>query len=164
MPILSTYAQKKKIDYFLKNIPQDADILEIGCGSGWVRDYFNSRARINYLGIDVTASADICGDIRDWEKLGLKSSSFDYIIAFEVVEHVDCFQACYDLLKPHGKLFLTSPVPHMDWLLKILERIGLTQKRTSPHDHLIDFRAIPLFSHKEIKIIMGVAQWGIFSR
>lgn len=40
---------------------------------------------------------------------------------------------------------LTFPVPHFDWNMKILEVIGINQKRTSPHSNLIDFQGVPFF-------------------
>jgi 2-polyprenyl-3-methyl-5-hydroxy-6-metoxy-1,4-benzoquinol methylase len=43
--------------------------------------------------------------------LALHPESFDVIIAFELIEHVDCFQEFYDLLKPGGLLMLTSSGP-----------------------------------------------------
>ena len=164
MPVLSALARKKKIEFFLKDIPEDALTLEIGCGSGWVREYLAATGRTRYLGIDLVPPAEIVGDIREWKKLGLAEGTIDYIIAFEVVEHVDCFEACYELLKPGGKLLLTSPLPRMDWFLRLLEALHLNQKRTSPHDHLIDFRRIPLFKDRQIKVVAGLAQWGVLTR
>jgi 2-polyprenyl-3-methyl-5-hydroxy-6-metoxy-1,4-benzoquinol methylase len=164
MPLLSDYARTKKAKYFLEPIPKDAHILEVGCGSGWVGEYLRSGGWTHYLGLDVGPPADLVGNILDWQELGLKPESFDVIIAFEVVEHVDCFQACYELLKPGGRLLLTSPVPHMDWCMKILEILGLNQKRTSPHDHLVDFRDVPHFEQKEVKIVGFLSQWGVFHK
>lgn len=164
MPLLSDYARRKKIEYFLAGIPKDARILEVGCGSAWVREYLISNGCTRYVGLDLAAPADIVGDIANWRELGLEPASFDVIIAFEVVEHVDCFRECYDLLKPGGRLMLTSPVPHMDWLMKILESLGLNQKRTSPHDHLVTLRSVPLFADKQIRVVKGLAQWAIFTK
>jgi len=104
------------------------------------------------------------GNILLWRELGLEPESYDVVIAFEVVEHVDCFKACYDLLKPGGRLLLTSPLPHMDWVMRILERLGLNQKRTSPHDHLVYFQEVPHFEQKQIKIVALLSQWGIFHK
>lgn len=162
MPLLSNYARKKKIDYFLKPIPKEARILEIGCGDGWVGEYLRRDGWARYVGLDLAPPADVVGDIRQWRKLGLQPESFDVILAFEVVEHVDCFRECYDLLRNGGRLMITSPVPRMDWVMQILERIGLNQQRTSPHDHLIAFRDVPFFEHREVKVIGFLAQWGTF--
>jgi 2-polyprenyl-3-methyl-5-hydroxy-6-metoxy-1,4-benzoquinol methylase len=95
MRLLSEYARKKKIRYFLSRIPKHAAILEIGCGSGWVGDYLKQHGWNKYVGIDTYPPADIVGDIRNWGMLGLKPQSFDAIIGFEVVEHVDCLRECY---------------------------------------------------------------------
>lgn len=164
MPLLSQYAQIKKIEYFLKKIPKQARILEIGGGTGWVYDYLKQNGYNHYVGIDLVPPADIVGDIRDWRSLGLKEESFDAIVAFEVVEHVNCFQECFELLKPGGVLMLTSPVPHIDWAMKVLEGVGLNQERTSPHDHLVYFEDVPFFKAKDIKIIGFLSQWGIFTK
>ncbi len=162
MPILSAYARIKKINYFIKGIPKDAKILEVGSGSGWLKSYFESNNYQNYIGIDIISPADIIGSILDWEKLGILKESFDYVIAFEVLEHVNCIQACYDLLKPNGRLYMTSPMPEMDWLLLLLEKIGLNQKRTSAHSNLTHFKDISLFRSKQIRIMSGLSQWGFF--
>lgn len=164
MPILSDYAQRKKIDYFLKPLPRNARILEIGCGSRWVGDYLRSHGWTNYVGADLVPPADVVGDIREWRALGLKPESFDVVIAFEVIEHVDLTQEAYDLLTPGGLLLLTSPVPHMDWAMKALEALRLNQRRTSPHDHLVYFEKIPLFEAVSLKRKAGLSQWGILRK
>ncbi|WP_422058921.1 class I SAM-dependent methyltransferase [Sphingopyxis sp.] len=164
MPMLSDIAQRKKIAYFLDPLPRDAAILEIGCGSRWVGDHLRGAGYSGYVGNDLFPPADIVGDIRTWASLGLKPESFDAIIAFEVVEHVDLFQEAFDLLRPGGQLLLTSPVPEMDWAMQLLEAVGLNQKRTSPHDHLIDFRRIPLFAPVSLRRVAGLSQWGILRK
>jgi hypothetical protein len=84
------------------------------------------------------------------------------IIAFEVLEHVDCLDACLSLLKPGGKLLATSPVPERDWILQLLEKLGANQKRTSEHDHLLDFRSVRQFQLAEYRRVAGLSQWGVF--
>jgi 2-polyprenyl-3-methyl-5-hydroxy-6-metoxy-1,4-benzoquinol methylase len=164
MPLLSDYAKKKKINYFLKNIDKQSKILEIGCGSQWLSDYIKSNGWKNYTGLDINPPADIVGDLKNWKELGLEKKSFDYIIAFEVVEHVDIFNECYALLNDNGLLMLTTPVPHMDWILKIFEKLGLNQQRTSPHDHLIYLDRLEKFSPVEFKKVAFLSQWGKFRK
>jgi SAM-dependent methyltransferase len=161
MRLLSKLAGKKKIDYFTQRIPKEAKILEIGSGSGWVGRYLKENGWHNYVSIDLFPPADVVGDIRMWPELGLTAASFDVILAFEVVEHVDCFEACYQLLKPGGMLMVTTPVPHMDWAMKFLELVGLNQKRTSPHDHLVYLSEAPFFEERQLKTVAFLAQWGI---
>ena len=162
MPILSEFAKKRKIKYFIEKIPKDKSVLEIGSGSGWVGKYLKDNDWTNYTGIDIVPPADIVGDIRNWNALGIKEESFDVIIAFEVVEHVDCFKECWTLLKRDGKLIITTPVPRMDWLLIVIEFFGLNQKRTSPHNNLVYLKNVNFFKYKKIKIIAFLSQWGIF--
>lgn len=160
----SEFARKKKIDFFLKKIPKNKHILEIGSGSGWAGDFLKKRGYIHYMGLDIVPPADIVGDIRDWKALGLKAESFDVIIAFEIVEHVDCFKECWTLLRAGGRLLLTTPVPHMDWVLGVMEFLGLNQKRTSPHTNLIYLKNVSCFKKKQIKIVAFLSQWGIFEK
>ena len=164
MPVLSDLAQKKKIQYFIEKIPKDKSILEVGSGSGWVGSYLKENGWTNYIGIDIISPADIVGDIHNWKTLGLKAESFDIIIAFEVVEHVDCFIECQQLLRNGGMLLVTTPVPHMDWFLIMMEFLGLNQKRTSPHNNLVYLKNVSIFKNKRIKIIAFLSQWGIFTK
>lgn len=158
------WAQRKRLAHFHDHLVSPGRVLEVGAGSGWVRSALADRGVTSYTGIDLFPPADIVGDINSWSELGLQPNSFDTIIAFEVVEHVDCFQACFDLLKPGGRMLITTPVPETDWILKITESLGLNQKRTSPHDHLVTLKNIPLFSHKKISIILGLGQWAVFTK
>lgn len=164
MPLLSSIAQKKKIKFFLNGVPKSAQILEVGASDGWVKKSLDLLGYKNYLGLDILPPADIVGDIKDWNKLGLKASSFDIIIAFEVLEHVEFLDEANSLLKDGGLFMLTSPLPSMDWFCKLLENIGLNQKRTSAHNNLTNFRAIKNFNVVRIAIIGFCAQWGIFQK
>ena len=162
MPIVSDLARRKKLEYFLPRLPKGAAILEAGCGDGW----FVQRARElgwrNVRGLDVVPPADIVGDIRSWRSLSIAPESYDAIVAFELVEHVDCFDDLYAILKPGGMLMLTSPVPSRDWICRWLERFRLTQSRTSPHAFLVDFRTITRFTPVEVRVRGAVSQWGLF--
>ncbi len=164
MPLLSDYAQRRKIEYFLDPLPRDARILEIGCGSRWVGDHLRGNGWTGYVGVDLAPPADLVGDIRDWRGLGLAPASQDVIVAFEVIEHVDLTQEAFDLLKPGGLLLLTSPVPHMDWVMKLLEGVGLNQRRTSPHSNLTYFDRIARFEPVSIRRKAGLSQWGILRK
>jgi 2-polyprenyl-3-methyl-5-hydroxy-6-metoxy-1,4-benzoquinol methylase len=166
MALLSEYAQKKKLEYFFSKIDKKARILEVGCADGWVGAYAKENGWNNFVGLDIlpNANADVIGDINEWKKLGLKKNSFDAIIAFEVIEHGDFARAFNDLLKPSGKLFVTTPVPHMDWLCKTLEKAGLNQTRSSLHSHLIYLEKVPHLELLEKQVKGFMSQWGIFTK
>jgi hypothetical protein len=143
-PFLSAIARRKKVQHFFKDVPKTSKILEIGCGDKWLGHYLAKAGWANYTGLDIVPP--------------------DVIAAFEVIEHVECFKDLYQLLKTNGYLFLTSPRPGMDWFCKILENIRLTQKRSSPHAFLINFRNIPYFYPIKITYMGLVSQWGIFRK
>jgi len=162
MGLLSKWAQQKKVDYFFSDLNLQSSILEVGSGSGWLKNELAERGYQKYASIDIVSEADIVGDINQWKEIGMSASSYDVIVAFEVMEHDDIEKSCFDLLKPGGKLFVTTPVPSRDWILKIMEAIGLNQKRTSPHSHLLDLRKdIKHFAIKRIKIVAGLGQWAV---
>jgi SAM-dependent methyltransferase len=164
VPILSGIARKLKKLYFLNTVSKDDTVLEIGCGDGWVGRYLRERGVDRVIGIDTHPPAAVVGDIREWRNLGLDAESFDVIVAFEVLEHVDCMDDCFALLKPGGRLLVTSPYPSADWFLEKLEKWKLNQARTSPHDHLIYLRGTAQFQIERMWRPLGMSQWCIFRR
>ena len=158
------WAQKKRLKFFKHHFTDGLKVLEVGSGSGWLKPELVALGINDYIGIDVNPPADIVGDINKWRSLGLSANTFDVIVAFEVVEHVDCFSSCHALLKPSGKMLVTTPLPQTDWILKITEAFGLNQKRTSPHNHLIDLRTVSIFPCKQISIVLGLGQWAVLQK
>jgi 2-polyprenyl-3-methyl-5-hydroxy-6-metoxy-1,4-benzoquinol methylase len=164
MPLLSSFARRRKLAFFLPWIPKEAAVLEVGAGSGWLGDYLEANGWSNYTSLDREAPADISGDVNDWRSLGLQPNGFDVIIAFELVEHGDFYGAFEALLKPGGLLLVTTPVPRADWVLKWLEQFGLNQRRTSPHSHLHDLRKVGRFKCVRREIVAGLSQWAVFRK
>ncbi len=142
-PLLSEISRKKKLELFLRFVKPGQKVLEIGSGTGWFATNLRERG-FDVTTIDIEESADVVGDINQWQDLGMSKGQFDAVVGWEVIEHVDCLEAIKNLVKPDGFIVLSSPHPNWDWGMKILEKIGLTQKRTSEHDNLTDFEKIPL--------------------
>jgi SAM-dependent methyltransferase len=151
------WAQKKRLQFFKEHFRVGSKVLEVGYGSGWLKPELVALGIDDYIGIDVNSPADIVGNINKWRSLGLLANTFDVIVPFEVVKHVDYFSSCHALLKPSGKMLITTPLPQTDWILKITESCGINQKPTSPHDHLIDLRTVSIFLYKQISIILASA-------
>jgi 2-polyprenyl-3-methyl-5-hydroxy-6-metoxy-1,4-benzoquinol methylase len=164
VPILSSISRRLKKWYFLDTVSTDDAVLEIGCGDGWVGRYLGRRGVNRVASIDTNPPATIVGDIREWRKLGVERGSFDVIVAFEVLEHVDCMDDCFALLKPGGRLLVTSPYPPADRFLEKLERWKLNQPRTSPHDHLMYFEETAQFQIAKMWRPLFMSQWVIFRR
>ncbi len=127
-------------------------------------NYLKQNGWENYQGLDLEPPADIVGDITQWQELGMQAESYDVIVAFEVVEHVDLYAACQDLLKPGGRLLVTTPLPHTDWFMKLLEIVGLNQKRTSPHCNLHYLNSVDRLELTTKRWVAGLSQWGIFTK
>lgn len=96
------------------------------------------------VSLDLIPPADVIGDVNAWRSLDLEPHGFDAVIALEVIEHVDCLESLMALCKPGGLIMLSSPHPRWDWAMHVLEAMRLTQRRTSAHDHLLEFSTIPL--------------------
>lgn len=160
---LSRYARGRKLDFFFSAIPKDAAILEVGCADGWVGRWARARGWTNLTGLDLEPPADVVGDINTWRDLGLRAHSYDVIVAFEVVEHGDFALALHELVKPDGRLMVTTPVPRLDWACQLMERAGLLQPRGGEHSHLVDLREYPKFRVLDRRVKGLVAQWAVLA-
>jgi 2-polyprenyl-3-methyl-5-hydroxy-6-metoxy-1,4-benzoquinol methylase len=165
-PFLSEVSRKRKLALLVRHLPRASRILEVGCGDGW----FTSKLRA--LGHDVrtmdlvSPAADVVGDILEWRSLGLRQGEFDAVVALEVIEHVDCLDSLIELTDSGGVIFLSTPHPRWDWVMNVLERAHMLQKRTSPHANLTDLSAIhDCRVHPVVlKRPMGIHQVAIFRR
>ena len=155
-PLLSELSRRRKLALLLRHLPPGASVLEVGSGSGWFSEGLRRRGH-PVMTLDIQGPADLVGDVNAWRDLGLGPGSFDAVVGLELIEHVDCLAAMRALCRPGGLIMLSSPHPRWDWVMKILEALRLTQRRTSPHDNLTDFAAIdmralvrsrPLFIHQ----------------
>ena len=149
-------APKKRLQFFKEHFRVGIKLLEVESASGWLKPELVALGINDYIGIHVNPPADIVGDINKWRSLGLSADTFNVVVAFEVVEHVDCFSSCHALLKPGKKMLITTPSPQTDWILKTTEAFGLNQKRTSPHDHLIELGTVSISPYKQISIVLGL--------
>lgn len=163
-PPLALYARWKKARFFSSLCKKTDVILDVGSGSGWWERFLRSHGFTHITSLDRTPSATIQGDIGQWKELGLHPASFDVVTAFEVIEHVDCLNDIRELLRSGGLLMLTTPVPSRDWVLWILEHLGISQWRTSAHTHLTDVSTIPGFTTLSYRRIAGLAQWGVYQK
>lgn len=160
---LSRYARNKKLAFFFAQIPKDAVILEVGCADGWVGRWARARGWCHLTGLDLNPPADVVGDLNRWRQLGFAPSSFDVIIAFEVVEHGNFAAALHELIKPAGRLMVTTPVPRLDWACRLLEILRVLQPRGGKHSHLVDLRHYPRFRVVDRRVKGLVSQWGVLA-
>jgi 2-polyprenyl-3-methyl-5-hydroxy-6-metoxy-1,4-benzoquinol methylase len=137
--IVSELSRRRKLATLTRELRGPLSVLEVGTGDGW----FAARLRAaghRVTTLDLKPPADIVADIRHVPgDLG----KFDVVVALEVIEHVECFASLVDLTEVGGLIFVSTPHPSWDWFLWLLERLRLTQPRTSPHSHLTDVSTSP---------------------
>jgi len=97
-------------------------ILEVGCGEGYGMELLAPKSS-KYMAID-KYNTPIDSSLPDFSKItfqqmnvppfdGIEDNSFDFIVSFQVIEHIqdDEFfcRELFRVLKPGGKLILTTP-------------------------------------------------------
>jgi ubiquinone/menaquinone biosynthesis C-methylase UbiE len=95
------------------NLPEDAKILDLGCGEGELCSYFKKE---NVVGIDTCVSSiktarklyDKKFMVMSAENLSFEDNTFDYIFAINVLHHVHnpvlALDECYRVLRKGGRL------------------------------------------------------------
>jgi 2-polyprenyl-3-methyl-5-hydroxy-6-metoxy-1,4-benzoquinol methylase len=111
---------------FKKILPEDktSSILDIGCGMGYFLWFLQNLGFTNTVGIDLSPEqiqvANSFGVkniyLYHWrDYLQDRSSSFDFIMLDNVIEHltkdeiIDILQLIFTALKPGGKLYISTP-------------------------------------------------------
>lgn len=99
-------------------------ILDFGCGGGLITyEVYKMNPQSKIIGIDISEVAikkakkkvpqAIFYIIKDGDRLPLKSSTVDFILATDVIEHIyntkDTMKEFFRILKPEGKILITTP-------------------------------------------------------
>lgn len=141
------------------------DILDLGCGSGEVLLYLENRGK--YVGVDKehyrieglsqrvdTSNAVILnGDLESQRiKDILPEGSYDSVLLVAVIEHLEdparLLAQIREVIKPHGRLIVTTPSPTAEALHTLLARAGLTHKDAVRQHHR-------LFGKKDLVLLMA---------
>lgn len=100
----------------LQKLSKNAQILEIGCGSGFLLAALRKRGFLNVTGIEPSTAATQLSDtdVRDriitepFSKNVIKGKKFDLICMFQTLDHLpdlaQCMEDCYASLQPGGYL------------------------------------------------------------
>lgn len=166
--ITNSYAVDRRIEFFKKYAK--GKCLEVGAGSGEV-----SRALLkNHTVVATDISPEMVKIIKkklnikayvcDAEKLPFKNSSFDCVIAAEVIYYMDSpenfINEAYRVLKKDGLLLLSCANEDMkiyDRLRKVLRRIGIgSMYFDDPNESFFTIDALKrLLSSNKFKVILS---------
>jgi SAM-dependent methyltransferase len=108
------------------DLPDDARILEIGCGTGHNFEMLKGFGRLDALEVDEGARAlartrlgHEVGDAPLPGLPGVPDGAYDLIALLDVLEHVDnraeSLRSIAAKLKPHGKILITVPAYQWMW-------------------------------------------------
>lgn len=124
------------------NLPPNAKILEVGCGTGGNLDMLAGFGEVHALEMDANARAIISRKTNDRydvraghlpDEIPFRDQRFDLICMFDVLEHVDrdteALAALKPLLKENGRILLT--VPAYQWLWSAHDEFLHHQRRYS---------------------------------
>ena len=98
-------------------------VLDAGCGAGYGTELLNQAGAANVVGVDVSEAAltlaraavsdGVTCEPGDVAALSYPDDSFDVVVCFEVIEHVEDPERVLDelrrVLRPDGLLLLSSP-------------------------------------------------------
>lgn len=115
-------------DYLTRygDLPNEARILEIGCGTGHNLPMLARFGRVDAIEIDPAARAIASdrlgrpvGDAPLPELPGVERSAYDLVAVLDVVEHIEddiaALAAMRTLLKPGGKILIAVPAHQWMW-------------------------------------------------
>lgn len=150
--LIKTYL--KALNPILKNLPKNANILEIGCGNGFLLKALKDLGFKNVYGLEPSKDAvsKAHQTIKQHIKIhtlrkGLyKKGSFDLICFFQVLDHVvnpnEFLKICFDLLSPSG--YILSFNHNID---------SLSSKLLKDKSPIIDIEHTYLYSSDTLKLL-----------
>ena len=147
----TAHDERRVREYVISKVPRDANtILDVGCGNGWAAKEFLPKGKKVYsLDISLTnpskakelyPSSNHFGLAADSFHLPFTNSSFDCVIASEIIEHVadskHFVKELFRAVKKGGSLIVTTPYKE-----KLIYYLCINCNKKTPansHIHSID--------------------------
>jgi SAM-dependent methyltransferase len=102
--------REEKIELIVNIFPEifkEDSVLDVGCGDSYLKKFISGK----YIGIDKYGNPDIQSDISNG--LPFQDKSFDTVVAFDVLEHIDNIHFLFDELCRVSKKWVIITLPNM---------------------------------------------------
>lgn len=176
-------------------------VLDLGCGAGYLAEALSETTGCKVIGIDSSSVAielakrasnndRINYFYADANKTDLSLNKFDLVICSGILEHVKDWEALVvkinSILKPNGKVFITSSNPYsfvlphrwlkqifglwrygyqknisINYISKVLEENNIKVKRTKILPYLGDLKFVGLLDLFFYKIVKSIGRYVI---
>lgn len=148
LPWLTRYARLRRLTFFMRCIYKGGGIslrykvLDIGSGDGWFTSACLKSTLCDCIGVDPCYGPGIRAGA---EKLPFADGTFDCVVLWEVIEHIkpECYEEIERVLRPGGKIILSTPIPRWNWFVELCERLGFVRALGTPHINLLDVKTLP---------------------
>jgi SAM-dependent methyltransferase len=95
------------------------DVLDVGCDAKHLSHFVQGR----YVGVDITGAPDIRVNLED--RLPFRAGSFDTVVAFDVLEHLEQLHFAFDELCRISRSYLIVGLPNMyEWRFRAMFLLG----------------------------------------
>lgn len=109
---LQFYYLINDIKNYLEKVNENSVLVDIGCGTKPYQFYVDKT--VNYVGVDYDSVNENVDIISSAYSINLESNSADYVVSFQVLEHLEepflMLKEAYRLLKFGGEICLTFPM------------------------------------------------------
>jgi len=135
--------------YFDRELKRGQKVLDVGCGQGLMLSRLKTTYGINGVGIDVSKKSisyakknylnkDLEYKVADATKIPYKDKSFDVVVSFDALEHIDdqkkTVTEMVRVLKPGGKLIIYTMSKDYEFTLDwVWEKMGFDIMRRAAH-------------------------------
>jgi SAM-dependent methyltransferase len=102
-------------------IPRGAEVLDVGCGNGFIAHHLSAMLGTNVTGIDVADSTDAPIDYRQYDgrEFPAPDSSFDAVVSAYVLHHAQDVHTMLAemkrVLRPDGVAIIYEDIPATAW-------------------------------------------------
>lgn len=168
MKAIDKYLQIARFNMVKEFLPEKTRLLDIGCNNLELFNHFKYKG-ITGTGIDPDLDVEphqipnnVNGIKSTFPTPELKNEIFDLITALAVFEHIpECdhsgfAMACFNHLKPGGKIILTIPNPLVDPIIHLMQLTGLIDKSLNAYQHYgyKPSHTVPVFVNAGFRVIL----------